>query len=271
MFTERDANEGLPKAVAAKQHITEINSSIDVEAIVADVNNSNVEYLVQGCDVVLDGTDNFATRFLMNDACVKHEINWIYGGAVGSYGVSMTIRPHHSACLRCVFPEIPPPASAPTCDTSGVIMPIINVVAAIQVSETLKLVTGQISSLHQSLVHFDIWQNEWRSIRPGGPTADCQTCVKGLYETLGPTNDYGAAVLCGRDAIQISPGKHAQLDFKKLSETLAPAGEVFFNQYLLRFRTGDIEITVFKDARSIIRGTNDIAAARTIYARYIGN
>lgn len=271
MFTERDARERLPKAIAAKQHLSEINSSIVVEALVADVNNTNIEGLVQGSDVVVDGTDNFATRFLINDACVKHGTNWIYGGAVGSYGVSMTIRPHQSACLKCVFPEPPPPASAPTCDTAGVIMPIINMVAAIQVSETLKLLTGQFTSLHQTLINFDIWQNDWRAIHPGGPATDCESCVKGVYETLGPASSEGAAVLCGRDAIQISPGKPVQLDFERLSQTLASSGEVTFNEYLLRFRTGDIEITVFKDARSIIRGTDDITAARSIYARYIGN
>lgn len=271
MFTELDARERLPKAIAAQRHLSEINSSIQVESIVADVNNSNIERLVQGCDVVVDGTDNFVTRFLINDACVKHKVSWIYGGAVGSAGVSMTIRPHQSACLRCIFPELPPPASAPTCDTAGVIMPIINVVAAIQVSETLKLLTGHFTDLHQKLIHIDVWQNEWRTIQPGSPSSDCQTCAKGIYQTLEATNSEGAAVLCGRDAIQIMPAKPVQLDFKKLAETLALTGEVVFNQYLLRFRTGDIEITVFNDARSIIRGTDDVTAARSIYARYIGN
>jgi adenylyltransferase/sulfurtransferase len=141
MFTENDAEKRLPKAVAASNHLHEINSAIQIELHVADVNHSNIENLIRDCDVVIDGTDNFATRYLINDACVKHNTNWIYGAAVGSYGVTMTIRPHQTACLRCVFEEAPPPASAPTCDTSGVIMPIISIVSAVQVAEALKLLT----------------------------------------------------------------------------------------------------------------------------------
>src|SRR5712692_5055259 len=151
MFTERDAEERLPKAIAAATHIREINSETKTEPEVNDVNHSNIERLIENCDVVIDGTDNFATRYLINDACVKHNVNWIYGAAVGSYGVTMTIRPNITPCLRCVFEEAPPAASAPTCDTSGVIMPIINVVAATQVAEALKLLTGQTERLHRSL------------------------------------------------------------------------------------------------------------------------
>ena len=169
MFTEQDAAERTPKAVAAANHIQEINSEIKVEAEIADVNHSNIERLVRDCDVVLDGTDNFATRYLINDACVKHERNWIYGAAVGSYGVTMTVRPHQTPCLRCVFEEAPPAASAPTCDTAGVIMPIISVVAAVQVAEALKLLTGDIAALHGSLMQFDVWRNEWRRIGTGAP------------------------------------------------------------------------------------------------------
>jgi molybdopterin/thiamine biosynthesis adenylyltransferase len=181
MFTERDAAERIPKAVAAANHIREINQEIAVEPEVVDVNHSNIERLVKSCDVVLDGTDNFATRYLINDACVKHEVNWIYGAAVGSYGVTMTIQPHQTACLRCVFEEAPPAASAPTCDTAGVIMPIISVVAAVQVSEALKLLTGQIGQLHGSLMQFDVWRNEWRKINPGPPSAACPTCGLGKF------------------------------------------------------------------------------------------
>lgn len=161
MFTEHDAVERTPKAIAAANHIRELNSEIEVEPEITDVNHSNIERLIKDCDVVLDGTDNFATRYLINDACVKHEKNWIYGAAVGSYGVTMTIRPHQTPCLRCVFEEAPPAASAPTCDTAGVIMPIISVVAAVQVSEALKLLTGDVAALHGSLMQFDIWRNEW--------------------------------------------------------------------------------------------------------------
>ena len=271
MFTEHDAVERLPKAVACASHIREINSDIEVKPEIADVNHSNIERLIQEFDVVLDGTDNFATRYLINDACVKHNINWIYGAAVGSYGVTMTIRPHVTSCLRCVFPEAPPPAGAPTCDTAGVIMPIIGVVAAVQVSEALKLLTGQTQSLHNSLMQFDVWQNEWRHISLGAPSPDCLTCGRGRFETLEADNHEFAAILCGRHAVQISPSQPAQVDLAALGQRLQSSGEVKANDYLLRFRTGDYELTVFQDARSIIRGTEDIATARSLYAKYIGN
>jgi adenylyltransferase/sulfurtransferase len=271
LFTERDASERTPKAVAAANHIAEINQDIIVEPEVVDVNNSNIERLIKDRDLVLDGTDNFATRYLINDACVKHEINWIYGAAVGSYGVTMTIQPHQTACLRCVFEEAPPAASAPTCDTAGVIMPIISVVAAVQVTEALKLLTGQDESLHHSLMQFDVWRNEWRKINPGSPSADCPTCGLGNFVTLDATAGDFAAVLCGRDAVQISPAQSTRIDFEQLAERLRVTGEVKFNDYLLRFRTGDFEVTVFQDARSIIRGTSEIKTARSLYAKYIGN
>ena len=271
MFTESDARDRLPKAVAAAAHIGEINSEIQTEPEVVDVNYSNVESLIEGCDVVLDGTDNFATRYLLNDACVKHEKPWIYGAAVGSYGVTMSIRPHKTPCLRCVFEEAPPAASAPTCDTAGVIMPIISVVASVQVTEALKLLTGHQEELHQSLMQFDVWRNEWRKINPGPPAPDCITCGLKRFDTLTPSAADYAAVLCGRNAVQISPPQATQVDFLSLAERLQGVGEVKYNDYLLRFRTGEFELTVFRDARSIIRGTDEITTARNLYTKYIGN
>jgi molybdopterin-synthase adenylyltransferase len=271
MFTESDAEKRLPKAVAAANHLREINSEIQVEPHVTDVNHSNIEQLIDDCDVVLDGTDNFSTRYLINDACVKHRTNWVYGAAVGSYGVTMTVRPHQTPCLRCVFEEAPPAASAPTCDTSGVIMPIISIVSAVQVAETLKLITERFDELHGSLMQFDVWQNEWRKIKLSEPHVDCPTCSLAQFETLSPSSVETAAVLCGRDAIQISPSQPTFVNFSSLAERLRPAGDVKFNEYLLRFKTGPFELTVFQDARSIVRGTNEIATARSLYAKYIGN
>jgi len=271
MFTEADAAERLPKAIACANHIAEINKDISVEPEIADVNHSNIEHLIADADVILDGTDNFATRYLINDACVKHEKNWTYGAAVGSYGVTMTVRPHQTPCLRCIFPEAPPAASAPTCDTAGVIMPIISVVAAVQVAEALKLLTGGVESLHNSLMQFDVWRNEWRKISIGKPLADCPTCALGEYETLNAEARDFAAVMCGRHAVQISPSESVHIDLAALRQKLEPAGEVKANDYLLRFRTGEYELTVFQDARSIIKGTDDIATARSLYSKYIGN
>jgi len=271
MFTESDAAERLPKVVAAANHLREINSDILVEPEIADVNYSNIERLILDCDLVIDGTDNFATRYLINDACVKHGVNWIYGAAVGSYGVTMTIRPEQTPCLRCIFPEAPPAASAPTCDTAGVIMPIINIIAAMQVTEALKMLTGQIDTLHHSLMQFDVWRNESRRISVGEPAAKCMTCGAHKFESLENESDEFAAVLCGRHAVQISPSHPVRVDLSELSKRLSTAGDVKANDYLLRFRTGDFEMTVFQDARSIIRGTDDVATARSLYAKYVGN
>ncbi len=270
MFTEADARERLPKAVACVNRIAAINSEIEAEAEVLDVNHTNVERLVKDCDVVLDGTDNFATRYLINDACVKHGVNWIYGAAVSSYGVTMTVRPKVSPCLRCVFEETPPAGSAETCDTSGVIMPIISIVAAVQVSEALKLLTGQVEKLHNSLMQFDVWSNEWRRIALKASLPECPVCQLGRYETLEAEAGDFVAVLCGRNAVQISPPQQTRINLSKLSEKLRALGEVKVNEYLLRFRAGDYELTVFEDARSIVRGTDDVPTARSLYAKYVG-
>src|SRR3989442_637789 len=235
MFTENDAAERLPKAVACANHIEEVNSDIKVEPEIVDANHSNIEALIADADVVLDGTDNFATRYLINDACVKNEVNWIYGAAVGSYGVTMTIRPQQTPCLRCIFPEAPPAASAPTCDTSGVIMPIISVVAAVQVSEALKLLTCDLKSLHNSLMQFDVWRNEWRKIALGSKSADCPTCGLGEYETLNAESREFAAVMCGRHAVQNYPSASASIDLGGFWRQLCPAREGKNNELLLWF------------------------------------
>src|SRR5215813_2050843 len=230
MFTEHDATERLPKAIAAAHHIAEFTSQVETEPEVTDVNHSNIEAFIKDCDVVLDGTDNFATRYLINDACVKHNVNWIYGAAVGSYGVTMTIRPRLTSCLRCVFAEAPPAATAATCDTAGVIMPIISIVSAVQVSEALKLLTGRHEELHGSLMQFDVWRNEWRRIKHGGPVPDCPTCGLNRFETLAATASEASTVLCGRDAVQISPAHAAPVDFQSLANRLKASGEVKFNE-----------------------------------------
>jgi adenylyltransferase/sulfurtransferase len=270
LFTERDARERVPKAVAARARLAEINSEVECVAEVADVNQSNVERLVEGCDVVLDGTDNFATRFLLNDACVKHGVRWVYGAAVGSYGVTMTVLPRDTPCLRCVFPETPAAASAPTCDTAGVIMPIIAVVAAVQVAEALKLLAGRVETLHRSLMQFDVWRNEWRRMRLRERAPDCPTCALGRYETLEAEAGDLATVLCGRAAVQVTPRAAARVDLEALAARLRAAGEVKVNPYLVRLRAGGYELTVFADARAIVRGTDDVNLARSLYARYVG-
>lgn len=271
LFKESDAAERLPKAIAAEKRIGEINSEIEIEPIVADVNNSNVEELIKDCDLVLDGTDNFQVRYLLNDACVKHGKAWVYGAAVSSYGTTMTIIPGKTPCLRCIFEEMPDAGSSPTCDTAGVIMPIIAAISATQVTEALKILVGDVESLHYSLMQFDVWQNDRQRIRLGEPNPDCETCGLHIYEFLDAESQEFSAVLCGRDAVQISPSKPTQMDLASLAARLESLGDVKQNEYLVRFITGETEMTVFRDARAIIKGTDDISAARSIYARFVGS
>lgn len=271
LYAERDAAERLPKAIAAANRIGEINAEVEAEAIVADVNRRNVEALIDGCDVVLDGTDNFSARYLINDACVKHEVDWIYGAAVGAIGATMTIRPGRSACLRCVFEEAPPPASAPTCDTSGVISPIIAMVVAVQITEAMKLLTGQEHLLHNSLMQIDAWKSEWRRIAWREPRGDCPACGENRFDSLADDGGGDAAtLLCGRDAVQISLPAPVRIDLTALAERWRVVGEVKVNSYLARLRVGENELTVFQDGRAIVRGTDDFSAARSLYARYVG-
>ncbi len=270
LFKESDADVRLPKAIAAKTRIAEINSEIDVEPIITDVNHSNIEGLIRGCDVVLDGTDNFQVRYLLNDACVKHSKAWIYGAAVSSYGTTMTIIPGETPCLRCIFDEMPDAGSSPTCDTAGVIMPIVATVAAVQVAEAIKILIGKTEALHRSIMQFDIWQNDWRKIKLDEPDPECKTCGQRLFEFLDGGSQEFSAVLCGREAVQISPPGSTTLDLPALAEKLQNIGEVKRNEYLVRFSAGDHEITVFRDARAIIRGTDDISLARSLYAKFIG-
>ena len=270
LFKENDASERLPKAIAAKMRIGEINSGIEVEAIVADVNRSNVEQLIADVDLVLDGTDNFQIRYLLNDACIKLGKTWIYGAAVSSYGTTMTIIPGETPCLRCIFEDMPDAGSSPTCDTAGVIMPIIATVSAVQVSEAIKLLVGARDELHGSLMQFDVWANDWRKIKASKPNPDCPACGKHVYDFLDAETQEFAAALCGRDAVQVSPSTSTSIDLKSFSERVAHLSDVKQNEYLVRFKSGENEITVFRDGRAIVKGTDDVAVARSLYARYVG-
>lgn len=270
LFKESDAEERLPKAIAAKHRIAEINSGIEVVAIVADVNNSNVESLIAGCDLVLDGSDNFQVRYLLNDACVKNRVTWIYGAAVSSYGTTMTVIPGRTPCLRCIFDEIPDAGSAPTCDTAGVIMPIIATVSATQVAEALKILTGNQTDLHGSLMQFDIWANDRQRIKLREPNPDCKCCGLRNFEYLDAETQEFSAVLCGRNAVQIAPPSKMKIDLVSLAARIESVMEVKQNEYLIRFNVEGNEVTVFSDGRAIIKGVNDVSAARTIYSRFIG-
>jgi len=271
LYSESDAKERLPKAVAAKNRLAEINSEIEIDAIVADVNHSNIEGYVKDVDLILDGTDNFQIRYLLNDACVKHEKTWIYGAAVSSYGTTMTIFPNETPCLRCIFEEMPSAGSSPTCDTAGVIQPIISSISAIQTTEAMKILTGNFDTLHKSLIQIDVWQNDWRKIKLSKPNEDCECCGKRNFEFLDAETNEFSAVLCGRNAVQIAPPKPTKIDLQMLSERLKQHGEIKQNEYLMRLKFGNYELTIFSDARAIIRGTDDISEARSIYAKFVGS
>ena len=270
LFKEEDAEQRLPKAAAAQKRIAEINSEITVEAIVADVNNSNVESLIQGCDLIIDGTDNFLVRYLVNDVCVKNDKTWIYGAAVSSYGTTMTIIPGRTPCLRCIFEDMPDAGSSPTCDTSGVIMPIIASVSAVQVTEAIKLLVGDDTALHRSLMQIDVWSNDWHRIKLASPNPDCKCCGHREFEFLNAEAQEFSAVLCGRNAVQIAPPRPTDLDLASFASRLNSSTPVKQNEYLVRFEVAGHEVTLFKDARAIIKGTDDVAAARSIYAKYVG-
>ena len=270
MFDENDANERLPKAIAAKNRIARINSEIEVDARVADVNYSNIEGFIQDADVVLDGTDNFETRYVLNDAAVKQNKTWVYGAAVAAHGLQMTIIPNQTPCLRCVFPEAPAPGTSPTCDTSGVILPIIATVASMQVTEALKILTNQHEKLHGKLLQFELWENRNSGITLDEPDPKCPCCGQRNFEFLTMHSGQLAMSLCGRDAVQIFPATKSVLNLTELGKQLSNLGEVRYNPYLLKFVVESCEVTVFTDARAIIKGTSDLTAARTIYAKYIG-
>lgn len=268
LYEEDDVLAGMPKAVAAAQRLRKINSLIEVDPRVTDVTADNIEELMDGMDLALDGTDNFETRYLLNDASLKTGIPWIYSGVIASYGVTMTVLPRDTACLRCVFPERPLPGTTPTCDTAGVLNGIVGVIAGMASTEALKLVMGS-DRLVRGMTWVDLWENTFERIELPRQTG-CPACDAGDYEYLdAPVDDNGTS-LCGRNAVQVRPPARSTLDLAALSERLSPVGEVASNGFLLRLRVDGYEITVFPDARAIIKGTDDTAVARTLYARYVG-
>jgi len=271
LYDEDDVASRTPKAIAAAHKLGRINSLLQIMPCVTDVNGENIEDLIDDVDLALDGTDNFDTRYLVNDACVKHNKPWIYGGAVASYGATMTIVPGVSACFRCVFRQAPPPGTLPTCDTAGVIGPIVNVVGSLVAAEALKFLTGS-GERNRGLINVDLWENTFDAFQVAR-RADCECCVKHQFEYLENAHD-DTAFLCGRNAIQIRPARKHEIDLAQLAARLAPLGRVAQNEYLVQF-TSDAELasfdmTIFSDARAIIKGTEDAGVARGVYAKYVG-
>lgn len=272
LFDEADVRNRIPKAAAAEEKLRRINQDVVVEGLVIDLNASNVERLVAGVDVIVDGLDNFETRYLLNDVAVKHGIPWVYGGVIASYGMTMTIRPGSSPCLRCVFPESPPAGSAPTCDTAGVIGPAVETVAAFQAAEVMKLIVGDTAAVNTSLLAIDLWHISLDRVPLPAPIPSCPTCGLRDFAFLDDATPAQTTSLCGHDAVQVLPQVSQKLDLGELRRRLDPVGDTAANRFLLRFRpTGsDHELTVFPDGRAIVKGTTDPAQARSLYARYVG-
>jgi molybdopterin/thiamine biosynthesis adenylyltransferase len=269
LFTEEDAERGLPKAVAAAARLRAINSDVELRAVVADFAADRALALLDGPSLVLDGTDNFEARFLLNDVCLRGGIPWVYGGCVGAQGLALLVRPGVSPCLRCVLGEKPLPGSGPTCDTAGVISPIVHVIAGLQAAEGLKVLAGRTESFLPGLVSVDLWSGSFEVTDLRGRAPWCPACTEARYD-YADAGGASASVLCGRDAVQLRP-EGGPIDLASLAGRLRAAGEVTANEYLVRFRTQGAELVVFVDGRAIVKGVRDAAEARGVYARYVGN
>jgi len=267
LFDENDARESVPKAIAAARQITRFNSQIAVEPHVADLTPANVDSLLGGCDLILDGTDNFETRYLINDYAVKNSVAWIYAAAVGSYAVTMNILPGDTACLACIFPE-PPRGTMETCDTAGILNSVVNLVASIAATEAVKFLVGARPKMRRTLLSSDVWSNERTELAATHPRAGCRACLGDFVHLAGEGRPH--ITLCGRNSVQIHE-RQRPVDFVELSSRLQPHGNVRHNEFVLKFWRDPYEMTLFPDGRAIIKGTTDTAIARSLYARYVGS
>jgi molybdopterin/thiamine biosynthesis adenylyltransferase len=269
LFDEDDIARRLPKAIAAAEKLHRVNSTTQIEPLVEDINADGIESLVQNVDLVLDATDNFETRYLLNDVCVKYTRPWIYSAVIASYGVTMNIIPGDTPCLRCIFPDMPLPGTTPTCDTAGVLNGIVGAIAGVAATEALKLLL-QSDKVSRAMFWMDVWENTSERIElPRQP--DCPTCGLHQYEFLDSLSGTSSTSLCGRNAVQVRGGrKDDKLNLPDLAERLRPVGQVSFNEFLLRFIVDGYELTIFPDARAIIKGTDDEQVAKSVYSRYIG-
>jgi molybdopterin-synthase adenylyltransferase len=272
LYDEQDVADGLPKAIAAANKLRRINSEIEIEPVVADVTHRNIGELAGDVDVIVDGTDNFAVRFLVNDFAVKHGKPWIYGGCIGAEGQSMTILPGDTACLACLMADAPPPGTMPTCDTAGVIGPIVNVVASIEAAEAIKILSGHRDAICRRLTIIDLWDNQARQVDLSKlrENADCRVCQHGEFEWLEGERGDSTATLCGRNAVQLSAAERGGVSLEELAARLGDVGRVERNAYLLRFTVDNYVLTVFPDGRTIVGGTSDVTTARSVHARFVG-
>lgn len=275
LFDEDDVRQRIPKAVAAESRLRRINSEVRITGRVEDIDHTNIERLARGTDLILDGTDNFEVRFLINDASLESGIPWIYTGCIGSHGQTMPIFPGESACLRCLMEEMPSPGSIETCDTAGVLGPAVNVIAAYEAALALKILSGHADSVERCLTVIDVWDGTFRKMQLSElrDHGHCPACHRGERLWLRGFKGSQSTVLCGRNAVQVSPEQKLDLSLEDLAARLATAGIVEQNRYLLRLQPHetDFDVTVFRDGRAIIKGTDDIGVARGIYSRYVGS
>jgi adenylyltransferase/sulfurtransferase len=268
LFDESDAAESLPKAIAAARKIAAFNSQIVVEPQVDDLTPENVAPLLEDMQLILDGTDNFETRYLINDFAVQHALPWIYAAAVGSYGVTLNVLPGETACLACVFPE-PPGGTIETCETAGILNSAVNLVASVEASEAFKLLVGAKNQVRRSLLSFDVWWNERAEVAAAKPRPGCRACgQRDFIHLAGEGRPH--ITMCGRNSVQIHE-RHRPIDFAEMSQRLKPHGAVRHNDFVLKFWHEPYEMTLFPDGRAIIKGTSDTAVARSLYARYVGS
>ena len=267
LFEEADAEAALPKAVAAERRIAAINSAVSVRGVVADLTASNVAELLGDADLILDGTDNFETRYLINDFAVSRAKPWIYGAAVGSYGVTMPVISGRTACFRCVYPDAPS-GIQPTCETAGVLNAIVAAVASLQVADALKILSGHADLVTGRITTIDVWQGGIRQIETPAPDPQCPCCGRREFVHLEESLREPVR-MCGRNAVQIHE-RERPIDLLELRARLEPLGEVRANEFAVRFRTGPYELTVFADGRAIVKGAADAGLARSLYARYVG-
>ncbi|MEA2734349.1 MAG: molybdopterin-synthase adenylyltransferase [Humisphaera sp.] len=274
LFDEADVTAGTPKAIAAAQRLRRINSTIVIEPHVVDVHSGNIESLMDGIDLVMDGTDNAETRYLVNDATVKHARPWVYGACVGTGGRVMGIVPGRSPCLRCLFPDLPEPGALETCDTAGVLASAASVVASLQVVEAMKIILGDASAARE-LVTIDLWPLRIKTISTADARRqDCPTCGERRFEFLDVRPGAAATSLCGRNTVQVRPASNGtRIDLDAIAGRLEVAGEVERTAFFVRctLRDGNLSLTLFPDGRAMVHGTADPAVARSIYARFIGN
>ena len=268
LFDEEDVAKGVPKAMAAADKLRRINSSIKIEAEGKDVNRKNTEELLKDVDVVLDGTDNFETRFLINDACFKHRIPWVYGAAISSYGMTMNIIPGVTPCFRSIVSSLPTPGSIDTCDTVGVLNAITNIVASLQSNEAIKILLGE-RNLNRELLVIDLMDNSFEKITVK-ERDDCPLCRNGKLEYLNKKGPVEAIKLCGRETVQVTPQREMEISLEYLKGKLEKLGDASYLGSLLKFRVGEYELIIFPDGRTFIKGCTDEKIAKSLYTRYIG-